>query len=210
MRLRAGSAAGGTVHSKPAARPLARVLCAVFLLALAACSSIGAIRQPTPSNTAPSTATSLPIGCPNPNMPAILSGATLTLDHDSGPVGATLGVHATGLQPGCHLWLALSVAPCLCETGGVPIPGPLLADEAQQWVAVSAAGTVDTSLCVCQTIPSYVIGYPPYDSVTPTSANGGGNTGDYAPKPGDYFFLSIAGAGISNPPPLYARFSVTG
>jgi hypothetical protein len=183
----------------------------VALLALAACSSISTTNRPTPPDTAlPPTATSLPIGCPDPNTPAILSGATLTLDRESGPVGTTLGVHATGLQPGCHLWLALSVAPSLAETGGTPIPRPALADEAQQWVAVSAAGTVDTSLCVCEIIPSYVVGYPPYESVTPTSATGGGNTGGYAPKPGDYFFLSIAGGGIPNPPPLYVRFSVTG
>lgn len=199
---------GLVVVRRPRLRLVATLL--VALLALAACSSTSTISQPTPSNTTPPTATSLPVGCPDASMPAISPGATLTLDRDSGPVGTTLGVHATGLQPGCHLWLALTVGPYLGETGGTPIPYPQIADEAQQWIAVSATATVDTSLCVCESIPTYAIGYPPYESITPTTDAGGGNMGYYLPQPGDYFFISIAGDGIPNPPPLYARFSVTG
>ncbi len=206
MRSRAALTTRDALGGGGVARPLVCILCALML---AACSSASTTQQPTPSAPSP-TATSLPIGCPDPTTPTILPGAKLTLDRDSGPVGTALGVHATGLQPGCHLWLGLTVAPILAETGGTPIPYPRIADEAQQWIAVSAAGTVDTSLCVCEAIPTYTIGYPPYESITPTTDAGGGNMGVYFPKPYDYFFLSIAGDGIPNPPPLYVRFSVTG
>ena len=57
---------------------------------------------------------------------------------------------------------------------------------------------------------TYAIGYPPYTSVTPVGTPGHGNVGYYHPNPEDYFFLSIAGSDIPNPPPIFARFSVTG
>ena len=189
------------------------LLLVVVILALTACDAITVASQPTrPAPTLGSTATqaALPLGCPDPSQPAMRTGASITVQPDHGSVGTQARVLARGLQPGCHLWLAMTVAPVLGETNGTPIPRPGIADEALQWVTVSDAGTVDATICVCDIMLTYAIGYPPYTSVTPVGTPGHGNVGYYHPNPEDYFFLSIAGSDIPDPPPIFARFSVTG
>ena len=133
-------------------------------------------------------------------------------------MGTQVAVALSGLQPGCHLWLGMQVMPCLCETNGTPFPAPRLNSTAIQWIAVSDAGTVRTTFCLCQLIPTYIIvdppyvtpqQQPPYYSITPTSTGPGGGDGVYGPNPGDYFFITVAGPGIADPPPLFAKFVVT-
>jgi hypothetical protein len=123
-------------------------------------------------------------------------------------VGTQVAVAVTGLQPGCHLFLDLEVAPCLCETDGTPVPGPNLAQSGIQWFTVPPSGDVQTTFCVCHPIYFYILGYPPYPAVTPPPTTGG-NVGDYGPNPRDYFFITVAGPNISTPPRLFAKFTVT-
>ncbi|HEV2238369.1 MAG TPA: hypothetical protein VGR57_17040, partial [Ktedonobacterales bacterium] len=152
-------------------------------------------------------ATGLISDCPAPTLPAIGSGATLTLHPDNGPAGTQVTVDITGLQPGCQLWLGQTVEPCTCETGGYVAPAPKSVGGYLKWVAVPAAGKVHTTLCVCHPTYAYVPGYPPYPYAIP--APGGGNVSAYGPEPGDHFYISITGATIADPPPLFALFSVT-
>ncbi len=189
------------------------LLCLLLLSACATTTSLIASTSATATSTyaSASTPTALPIDCPSPTQPAIQQGARLTLSPTSGPVGTQVHVDITGLQPGCHLWLGLQVQPCLCETSGTPFPAPRLNDEAIQWITVDATGAVHTTFCLCQTIPTYVVDSPyPHYNVTPLPANGNDhNTGSYSPRPNDYFFVTVAGPHIPNPPPLFAKFTVT-
>jgi hypothetical protein len=198
-------------------------LAALALVVLAACQGAPAGTRATPATAARSpgaTATaatvasptpfSLTSDCPEAGQPAIRPGASLTLQPTSGPVGTQIAVTATGLQPGCHLWLGLNVAPCTCETDGVVERAPRLTDSALQWISVDDAGAVRTTVCLCGGLLIYALGYPPYPSVTPPAMPGSRNVGEYWPHTGDHFFLTIAGATIGDPPPLFALFTVTG
>jgi hypothetical protein len=133
----------------------------------------------------------------------------MTLQPASGPVGTQIAVLVTGLQPGCHLWLGLTVEHCTCETGGTVEPAPHETSGALQWVTVDDAGAVRATVCLCGVLYSYTLGYPPYPSVTPP-ARPGGNVQAYRPRTGDHFYITVAGANIGDPPPLYALFSVSG
>ncbi len=184
-------------------------LISLLTLVLAGCGGANTSRaavsgSPTPT---PTTAPDLRVECLHPGTPVLQSGARLTLTPDHGPVGTQVSVEATGIQPGCHLLLGIAAAPALAETNNTPVPAPRLADEALQWVAVTDVGSVHTTLCVCQVMGVYPVGAPSYPSVTPVP--GAPTFGAYSPHPGDYFFITLAGAGIPNPPPLYARFTVT-
>lgn len=179
-------------------------------LLLTACGGEASASIPptqTPSAPATATPTGVRVGCSHSDQPAFQSNARLTLTPTHGPVGTQVTVDASGLQPGCGLLLGISVAPALAETGGTPIAAPRLADEALRWVSVTDTGTIHTTFCVCQTIPVYTIGTATHVSETPEP--GFPLTGKYGPQAGDYFFITLAGAGIPNPPPLYARFTVT-
>lgn len=182
----------------------------VLLLTLGACGSTGQASQSattvTPTLATYASPTPLPVDCPNAGQPAIGPGAHLRLIPTSGPVGTVVTVEASGLQAGCHLLLGLVVGPSLAETGGTPIAAPTQADEAIQWIAVASDGTVHTAFCVCAALPTYTVGNASYTSVTPVA--GQSNAGAYGPRPGDYFFITVAGAGIPNPPPLYSKFTV--
>jgi hypothetical protein len=183
----------------------------LLLLTLGGCDSSSTGVGSTPSATTPpatATLSSLPIDCPNSSQPTIQRGAMLTLQPSIGAVGTQVAVAITGLQPGCHLFLDIEVAPILSETHGTPIPGPREAQTGIQWITVSAAGDVHTTFCVCHPIYTYAIGYPPYPDVTPPPTTGG-NVGAYGPNPGDYFFITIAGPNIPTPPTLFAKFTVT-
>jgi hypothetical protein len=181
---------------------------AALLLALpiAGCAAPNAGTTPTASITA--SPVSLTSDCPQPGQPAIQPGASLTLQPNSGPVGTRIAVAVTGLQPDCHLWLGLTVEPCTCETGGVVEAAPRETAGALQWIGVDDAGTVRTIMCLCGVLYAYTLGYPPYPSVTPP-AKPGGNVQAYRPSAGDHFYITIAGATIADPPPLYALFTVT-
>ncbi|WIG59537.1 MAG: hypothetical protein OJF49_002284 [Ktedonobacterales bacterium] len=185
----------------------------VLLLALGACGSTGQASQSattfTPTLATSTSPTPLPVDCPDAGQPAIGPDAHLRLNPTSGPVGTAVTVEASGLQAGCHLLLGLVVGPSLAETGGTPIAAPRQADEAIQWIAVASDGTVHTTFCVCAALPTYTVGDvgdSSYTSVTPVA--GQSNVGAYGPRPGDYFFITVAGAGIPNPPPLYSKFTV--
>lgn len=190
---------------------LCSALCLLTLLLAACAGPLSALGQASATETPVPDATidphALPVGCPHPYQPAIQSGASMQLTPQSGPIGTMVAVDVSGLQPNCHLLLAIVLAPPLIDTEGTPIPAPQFANEAIQWIAVSGDGTVHTAFCVCKTIPGYPIGYPPYPSITPIA--GQPNVGAYVPHSGDYFFITVAGANIGNPPPLYAKFSVT-
>jgi hypothetical protein len=186
----------------------------LLLLALAGCRSSSAGQSPSPTTTIPqATATpfSQPIDCPNPSQPTIQSGAQLSLQPTSGPVGVQVTVDVNGLQPSCHLFVDLEITPSLSETQGTPEPGPHWAHNGLQWVTVSKTGTIHTSFCLCQTVPLYALGYPPYPTITPIPvlASTPTNVQQYAPKQGDYFFITVAGPNIPTPPRLFAKFTIT-
>lgn len=183
----------------------------VVSLLLAGCGNSS--RPPIVHTTVTPSPTSGPISfasdCPDPDLKAIQTGAMLTLHPDNGPVNTQVTVDITGLQPGCHLWLGLTVEPVASETGGTPLPAPRQTGGALQWVSVSSAGEIHTIFCVCANIYSYVLGFPPYPSATPPP-HPGGNVQVFAPRKDDHFFITLAGATIADPPPLYALFTVTG
>jgi hypothetical protein len=196
-------------------RRLPGLAVALLISSLLAGCAASTRANPAPNATAtPTTATaptpfSLTSDCPQTARPPIEPGASLTLHPNRGPVGTHIDVAVTGLQPGCHLWLGLTVEPCTCETGGTVEPAPHETSGALQWVTVDDAGAVRGTVCLCGVLYSYTLGYPPYPSVTPP-ARPGGNTQAYSPRTGDHFYITMAGATIGDPPPLYALFSVTG
>lgn len=55
---------------------------------------------------------------------------------------------------------------------------------------------------------SCVLDYPPYPSVTPTPGRSVTDVGVYAPKPGDYCFVTVATPERARPT-VYATFPVT-
>jgi hypothetical protein len=118
-------------------------------------------------------------------------------------------VDVSGLQPNCHLFVDLEITPSLSETQGTPEPGPHWARNGLQWVTVSDAGTIHTTFCLCQIIPLYELGYPPYPTITPVPGPSPTNVQQYGPKPFDYFFITVAGPNIPTPPTLFAKFTVT-
>jgi hypothetical protein len=117
-------------------------------------------------------------------------------------------VAISGLQPGCHLFLDLEVAPSLSETSGTPIPAPFQARSGIKWIQVARTGTVYTAFCVCRLIDSYVLGYPPYPTMVPVRGPTLTNVDEYAPKPRDYFFVTVASPDLANPT-VFAKFTVT-
>lgn len=189
-------------------------LMALTVLVSACGGSTAQTRRSTPSaNSAIPSVTSrdrgsLPFDCPHPGQPVFQSNAQIVIHPDHGPVGTVVAVSISGVQPGCHLFLDLEIAPSLAETSGTPRPAPLLATTGLQWIQISTGGTVDTTFCVCKRIDLYALGYPPYPSVTPVLGQGVTNVGEYAPAPGDYFFLTIATPDLARPT-VFIKFTVT-
>lgn len=181
-------------------------------LLLAACEGSGSSSHASVTGTgtsqlvapAPTGATALPIDCPDPNKPTIPTGAQMTLQPASGPVGTRIAVSITGLQPGCHLTLDLALAPPLAETGGQMDASPRQTGQPVHWVTVSSAGEAAVQFCACQTIWFSNV---PLASVTPVPNSS--TSGALGPKAGDYIFLTVAGSGIPDPSPLFARFVFT-
>lgn len=194
----------------------------IVALLLAACAS-GAESAPTgttPTVTADvgrligspapahSTVTSLPIDCPHPNQPVIQPSAHITLTPDHGPAGTRVSVDISGIQAGCHLWLALTaedVPPARIDS--TPVPAPVGTAAGLQWLTIPASGALRTSFCLCPPVYVYALGLPPYTTATPVA--GAANVGTYEPKVGEFFFITLAGVGIPQPPPLSARFDIT-
>jgi hypothetical protein len=191
------------------------LLLCVLIAALSGCATTRsrADQAPRPTSTLTSSATltgrgGLPFDCPNPSQPVFQPGASISIHPDHGPVGTMVTVAISGLQPGCHLFLDMEVAPILAETSGTPWPAPRQAQTGIQWIQISSAGTVDTTFCVCQLIYFYVLGYPPYSSATPIPRPTPVNVGHYHPLPGDYFFVTVASPDLANPT-VFAKFTVT-
>jgi hypothetical protein len=188
------------------------VLTLLLSLFLAACESSGSSSPTSATGTGtsqlvvptPTGATALPIDCPDPNKPTILTGARMTLQPASGPVGTPIAIAITGLQPGCHLTLDLALAPPLAETGGQMEASPRQTGQPVQWVTVSSAGAAAIQFCACQTIWFSNV---PLASVTPAPHSS--TSGAFGPKVGDYVFLTVAGPGVPDPSPLFARFVFT-
>ena len=163
------------------------------------------IGSPAPAHA---TTTSLPIDCPHPNQPVIQSNARITLTPDHGPAGTQVSVEVSGIQAGCHLWLALTaedIPPARIQS--TPVPAPVGAAAGLQWLTIPSNGALHTSFCLCPPVYVYALGLPPYTTATPVA--GAANVGTYEPKAGEFFFITLAGVGIPQPPPLSARFDIT-
>jgi hypothetical protein len=128
----------------------------------------------------------------------------MTLQPASGPVGTQIAVLVTGLQPGCHLTLDLDVAPPPVETGGQMFAAPFGTGSPVHWVTISSAGELMVQFCVCQAI--WVGSTGALTSITPVPY--APNTGAYGAAAGEYFFLTVAGPGVPDPSPLFARFII--
>jgi len=221
ISLRAAGARGAPLRSRGDTRCFALLICllAALLVACApgadstptgttptATADVGRlIGSPAPAHTS---VTSLPIDCPHANQPVIQPGARITLTPDHGPAGTQVSVDISGIQAGCHLWLALTaedIPPARIQS--TPVPAPVGAAAGLQWLTIPTSGALRTSFCLCPPVYVYALGLPPYTTATPVA--GAANVGTYEPKVGEFFFISVAGVGIPQPPPLYARFDIT-
>lgn len=151
-------------------------------------------------------ASALPLGCPNPAQTPITSATRISVQPDHGPVGTRVRVVVSGARANCHLTLNLAVPPALSETNNTPQTRPGLSYPVQ-WAALDSTGALSLSFCVCAVIPIWASGHPQLTSVTPQPT--GADVGDYAPKPGDYFFFTLGAPGISRSSAPFAAFTVT-
>lgn len=220
-----GPMARGRRHGRPA-DALPRALLALALAILVAGCGVSTTRVAiSPTATATARVTTSPprkplptpmvmpsppaFDCPDPAQPAVKPGATLTIAPQSGPVGTTIQLVASGLQPGCNLFVGLRLEPCLCETNNVPFPAPDFTGGAVQWVTVDVSGSLHASIELCSTMYWFPAGYRPSPCVM-AYPELGTNYAAFGLAPGEYFYLTLGGATIPTPPPLFAKFSVTG
>ncbi|MGH2484372.1 MAG: hypothetical protein ACRDHE_00015 [Ktedonobacterales bacterium] len=194
---------------------LVTLLCVLAVATLSGCATTHSHAKQSATSTISPAATAtranhtgLPFDCPNPDRPVFAPGASIAIHPDKGPVGTMVTVAITGLQPGCHLFLDLQVAPSLSEISGTPWPAPMQARSGIKWIQVSSTGTVETTFCVCRIIDTYALGYPPYPTEIPVLGPNTTNVGDYAPKFGDYFWVTVATPDLAKPT-VFAKFTVT-
>ncbi|MEO7000294.1 MAG: hypothetical protein ABI068_00640 [Ktedonobacterales bacterium] len=94
-------------------------------------------------------------------------------------------------------WASASGATSTATTTPPPAttcrPSPRLSYPVQR-ITTGADGALTLPFSVAATMPTWTNDNPEITSVTPQAGTAG--VGDYAPKPRDYYFFTLAGPGI--------------